>query len=97
MRHPNRTSNRCLVDKTVHTTCKMRLYNNRVGNGGQCKHSVVPVVCASCGLGSLRVLTIWYLFYEVQTLSIIHPVYGLPLNPLPMKTKTHTHTQHEST
>lgn len=102
MRHLNRTSNRCLVDKTVHTVCEMRLYNNRVGNGGQCKHSVVPVTthrlavrgCSWCGLRSLRVLTICYLFYEIQTLSIIHPVYGLPLNPLPAKTKKHTHSMY---
>lgn len=40
--HFNRTSNRWLVYITVHTTCKMRLYNNRVGDGGQCKHSVDP-------------------------------------------------------
>lgn len=36
-------------------------------------------------------LTVCYLFYEIQTLSIIHPVYGLPLDPLPVRTKTHTH------
>lgn len=35
----NHTSNRWLVYITVHTTCEMRLYNDRVGDGGQRKPS----------------------------------------------------------
>lgn len=40
MPYSNHTSNRWLVYITVQTTCKMRLYNDRLRDGSQCKHSV---------------------------------------------------------
>lgn len=49
-------------------------------------HSGWWLVIASGGICSLSALLesdqLWYLFYEIQTLCIIHPVYGLPLDPL---------------
>ena len=95
-----RMSNRWLVYITVHTTCRMRLYNNRLREQGQCKQrgawvDTLRLVVSHRSWWQICFPAVCYLFYKIQTLCVIHPVDGLPLNPLPDGSKgahTHTHT-----
>lgn len=93
LRFPH-TSDHTLVYITVHTSCEMRLRNDRVGDGGQCKHNVASGSARSGWRSAVWPVGdfFWgYLLDEIQTLCIIHPIYGLPLDPLSVRTHTHTH------
>lgn len=94
LRFPH-TSDHTLVYITVHTSCEMRLRNDRVGDGGQCKHNVASGSARSGWRSAVWPVGdfFWgYLLDEIQTLCIIHPIYGLPLDPLSVRTHTHTQT-----
>lgn len=87
-------SNRWLVYITVHTTCRMRLYNNRLWEQGRCKQCgawvhTLRLVVSHRSWWQICFPAVCYLFYEIQTLSVIHPINGLPLDPLPDERHTH--------
>ncbi len=101
MLHFNHTSDRWLVYVTVHTTCKMRLHNDRVGDGGQCKHSVasgsarsgwrlavVPGGDFALSGSDCRLPFLW----DPDTLRYPSSLWPPTGSPPWVRTKTHTHT-----